>query len=241
MFIENKYYRVYMNLVALAQNRTVDGYTENHHIIPRSCGGSNDPSNMIPLTFREHVFAHKILTKITTGNNKRMMEYAHRMMHYRSGSNKSYHPIKTSDETRGKISTALKNAFKTNPAIRENLKKKRAEQKMGKHSDDTKKQIKESNDEFWKSDKSTDAKRKISETNKGKQYALGSKRSDEFKENLRLLKQDKTIFSFHNVKTSETFTGTRSEFCKAYNVASDNAYNITCGKVLLSRAGWELK
>ncbi len=38
-------------------------YTERHHKAPKSLGGSNDKSNMIRLTGREHFIAHLILWK----------------------------------------------------------------------------------------------------------------------------------------------------------------------------------
>lgn len=39
-------------------------YYENHHIIPKCLGGTNDRENMVLLTAREHLVAHWILTKI---------------------------------------------------------------------------------------------------------------------------------------------------------------------------------
>ena len=36
-------------------------YYERHHIIPRSMGGSNEPENMVLLTHREHIIAHRLL------------------------------------------------------------------------------------------------------------------------------------------------------------------------------------
>lgn len=41
-----------------------DIYTEKHHIIPKSLGGSNRSENIVRLTPREHFVAHKILAKI---------------------------------------------------------------------------------------------------------------------------------------------------------------------------------
>lgn len=55
----------YDKLIANAQDRgTVDGYSEKHHIIPRSHGGSDDKSNLVELTAQEHFMAHFYLWKI---------------------------------------------------------------------------------------------------------------------------------------------------------------------------------
>src|SRR5205807_1273207 len=40
-----------------------DIYSERHHIIPRCEGGTDDRSNLIQLTARDHLFAHLILAK----------------------------------------------------------------------------------------------------------------------------------------------------------------------------------
>ncbi len=57
------YYKHYKLLVEKAQTRTLNDsvYTEEHHIIPRSEGGSDDPSNLVKLTAREHFIAHWLL------------------------------------------------------------------------------------------------------------------------------------------------------------------------------------
>jgi endogenous inhibitor of DNA gyrase (YacG/DUF329 family) len=41
-----------------------DSYKENHHIIPLCVGGSNDASNLVQLTARQHYLAHWLLYKI---------------------------------------------------------------------------------------------------------------------------------------------------------------------------------
>lgn len=58
------YVKHYNALIIRAQNRTIDSYTENHHIIPRCMGGSDDKSNMVRLTPEEHYLAHQLLIKI---------------------------------------------------------------------------------------------------------------------------------------------------------------------------------
>ncbi len=41
-----------------------DTYVERHHIMPKSLGGSNNKSNLINLTAREHFVCHWLLTKM---------------------------------------------------------------------------------------------------------------------------------------------------------------------------------
>jgi len=63
--IENKYSRWYEQLINKARNRgTIDGYTETHHVIPRSLGGDNTKQNLVKLTAREHYVAHALLWKM---------------------------------------------------------------------------------------------------------------------------------------------------------------------------------
>lgn len=75
MFLQNKYLKWYIELTS-KKNRCLNGYTEKHHIIPRSLGGGNNVDNIVKLTAREHFVAHLLLTKITTGKNLRSMLYA---------------------------------------------------------------------------------------------------------------------------------------------------------------------
>lgn len=76
LFITNKYTNWYNNIVKQAQERIKDGYTERHHIIPKSLGGTNNKDNLVYLTAREHFVCHWLLTKMTTGSNKTKMIHA---------------------------------------------------------------------------------------------------------------------------------------------------------------------
>lgn len=59
------YKRIYETLIANRQGKgRPSGYVEVHHIIPKSFGGSNDPSNLVPFTAREHFVAHRLLAKM---------------------------------------------------------------------------------------------------------------------------------------------------------------------------------
>jgi len=51
-------------------------YYENHHIIPKSLGGSDCKDNMVLLTNEEHFLAHRMLMKFTTGDDQRSMASA---------------------------------------------------------------------------------------------------------------------------------------------------------------------
>lgn len=61
---DSKYSRWYDALITKAQNRTIDGYFEKHHIIPRSFGGNDSKTNLVNLTAREHYVAHALLWKM---------------------------------------------------------------------------------------------------------------------------------------------------------------------------------
>ena len=82
IFINNKYTRVYYDIVNRAKLRvlSVDTYTEKHHIIPRSIGGNNSKENIVTLTAREHFICHWLLPKMTDGKARRSMSHALRMM-----------------------------------------------------------------------------------------------------------------------------------------------------------------
>lgn len=38
-------------------------YTEKHHILPRHCGGGDEETNLVELTYKQHTFAHRLLWK----------------------------------------------------------------------------------------------------------------------------------------------------------------------------------
>lgn len=56
------YYKIYNQLIERAKKRkSVEGYKEIHHIIPRSEEGTDESDNLVELTGREHFIAHKLL------------------------------------------------------------------------------------------------------------------------------------------------------------------------------------
>lgn len=74
--LTNKYSKLYFNITFNAKQRITLGYTERHHIIPQSLGGSNDKENLVELTAREHFICHWLLVKMTEGEARGKMLYA---------------------------------------------------------------------------------------------------------------------------------------------------------------------
>jgi len=62
------YEKIYKALIDKRRKEKPVGYTETHHIIPVSFGGSNNKTNLIELTAREHFIAHYLLLKMQVKN-----------------------------------------------------------------------------------------------------------------------------------------------------------------------------
>jgi hypothetical protein len=78
MYLQNKYTRWYYNIIQRAKSRTLpaDVYIEKHHVIPKSFGGEDTNENLVYLTAKEHFVCHLLLTKMTTGLQRRSMAFA---------------------------------------------------------------------------------------------------------------------------------------------------------------------
>lgn len=89
-FIDNKYTALYYKLVAHANKRVDRTGTIGHHVIPESFykqrsrkgpagwidGNPDDPSNIAYFTEREHLIAHRLLKRMTSGRAKQKMSMA---------------------------------------------------------------------------------------------------------------------------------------------------------------------
>lgn len=58
------------------RNGCVNEYHEQHHIIPKCLGGSNDEENLISLYAKEHFIAHKLLAQENPENEKLVNAFA---------------------------------------------------------------------------------------------------------------------------------------------------------------------
>jgi len=66
------YLKIHNDIISRAQLRAstrkeanlILGYSEQHHIVPKCMGGTNDKTNLVFLSAREHFVIHILLTKI---------------------------------------------------------------------------------------------------------------------------------------------------------------------------------
>lgn len=72
------YKKIYHSITNTAVDRKKKTGLERHHIVPASCGGTNDQNNLVYLTSREHLLCHLLLVKIYHNNPvfKKKMIYA---------------------------------------------------------------------------------------------------------------------------------------------------------------------
>mgnify|MGYP000037463157 CR=1 FL=1 len=62
------YEKIYNQIINKAKIRNVDGYTEKHHIIPKCMNGTNNPTNIVKLTARQHFLPHWLLHEMYPNN-----------------------------------------------------------------------------------------------------------------------------------------------------------------------------
>ena len=150
------YERIYTQLINRARTRTLVGYKEKHHIIPRCIGGNNDASNLVDLTAREHFIAHKLLCEIYPNTDK--LQYAlWRMMNPQSKNHIRKYSISSHEYEimRKIISEKMHFKMKGIPKTKEH-RVKNSQSKIGKL-------------------KSAETKRKMSEAKKGKIFSTEHK------------------------------------------------------------------
>lgn len=119
------YQKIYDNLIQKAKTRNLEGYFENHHILPKCLGGNNQSQNLVKLTPEEHFLAHLLLLKIyknhpslvcaanmmavstkhqKRNNNKRYGWLKRRLSECKRGANHPFFGKKHSEETKKRMS-----------------------------------------------------------------------------------------------------------------------------------------
>lgn len=126
LFKSNKYTAWYIKIIENASTQLrskKDRYYEAHHIIPKSFGGSNQKTNLVLLTPREHFVCHLLLPKMMLDPVKvgKMVYAFYRMKHKHknsrlferfrvsygaltTGENNPFHGRTHTPETKAKIS-----------------------------------------------------------------------------------------------------------------------------------------
>jgi hypothetical protein len=185
------YEQIYNNIISGAKQRVLEGYTEKHHIVPRSLGGEDTEENLVNLTAREHFICHWLLVKFTQGDDRYKMLNALRLMRAENPNQQRY-------ET------------KITARVYENLKEEYAQLQSKKFSG--------TGNGFYGKNHTEEAKQKIREANLGriqpqnekqKQIAAmtGRKRdpfSKEWIEKLSKAKQGENNFMYGKTHTEET-------------------------------------
>lgn len=98
------YLKTYEALVIKALKRglsrkKLDYYTEKHHILPKCMNGKDSKDNYVLLTFREHIIAHMLLSRMYPNNN----ELSH-VVYFMLSSSKNNNIYNNTRRTKFKIS-----------------------------------------------------------------------------------------------------------------------------------------
>lgn len=131
MFLQNKYTLWYNNIINSAKSSATSvGYTEIHHIIPKSLGGSNASENLVRLTARQHFICHLLLTKMLEGSAKHKMAFAlNRMLTSSKNHNRHIPSSRIYDMSRKLRSEAISAVHKNVPETAESNFKRSVAQK----------------------------------------------------------------------------------------------------------------
>lgn len=126
--VNQHYHSRYEKFIASLQGHRIDGYYELHHIVPRSLGGSNDKSNLIALTARQHYVAHWMLAKASGGSAARAFFMMSNFGRYGSVNSTTY------EKARKEYSKLVSVQMKSRPpyVITEPTRQKMREAKLGK-------------------------------------------------------------------------------------------------------------
>ena len=191
MFIDNKYYTWYKNIINSAQSRAeISGiYYEVHHVIPKCLGGNDLPKNLTKLTAREHFICHWLLTKCVNKHKQKINFALWNMMNLENDRQQRY---KITSRKYQLLKENLTETFKTF------LGKKHTAESRKKMSETRKKLI-------------ANGAIKVNE-NKEKyktiaQKRKGQKHSDETKAKIGKAHKGKTISEEQKLALSELYTG----------------------------------
>jgi hypothetical protein len=189
------YQRIYDEIIERAKLRGLDkkffdGYFERHHIIPLCMHGTNDKSNLVLLTAREHYLCHYILMKI---HNNDLILYAFQSMQMKSKTTKHRYVSLSSKQyeiLKNKMSVLMKTKMTNREPWNKGLTNVYSEEVKGQISNTLKGRKMPLN-----------VKNKIKNSMIG--VHVGHKHSDEFKLQCSLNKIGKKLTTEHKMKIKE--------------------------------------
>jgi hypothetical protein len=216
MFKENKYSRCYYNIILRAKSRILEEYTESHHILPKSLGGSDELDNLVRLTAREHYICHLLLPKMTSGDSYYKMLYAYTIMSGRKiyGSRK-YEFYK-------------KEYAKVNSLLR-----------SGKGNGMWGADRSGEKNTFFGKRHSEETKRKISAKKKGVSIQLPPMSDEHRKKISEARKRNSTKHTFFHDDLG-IFIGSTGDLARTHNVRTSEIYKLT-KRFYKSYKGWKIK
>lgn len=160
------YIEHYNKLIERAKTRLLEGYSEQHHVVPRCLGGSDAADNLVRLTAEEHYVAHQLLVKMYPGH-RGLIKAACMMALNANGNrpdNKMYGWLKQQHSiAQSKAMTGVKRG----PMTEEHKRKISAAHKGMKHSIETRRKISELQTGKKRGPMSEETKRKIGLANSG--------------------------------------------------------------------------
>jgi hypothetical protein len=220
--LTNKYSKLYYKITSNAKQRITEGYTELHHIIPQSMGGSNDKENLVNLTAREHFICHWLLVKMTEGTDRSKMLYALNGMKAENKYQERYHTKITArvyEKYRIEHSENHSKTMKGRPAW--NKGRKLEGEELEKHLERTKnrKQMSPETKAKWITDRIA--------------TVTGTKRSEETKKNISLSLKGKSKgpqSDEHKLAISLAGKGIKKKDGHGVNVANAVLGNISINK-----------
>lgn len=136
---QTKYLKWYVSLVTKQYNDP--GYTEKHHILPKSLGGDNSKSNVVRIPGRVHFICHKLLVRmVVDSRHKKNMIHALNMLAKSNNKNQSRYQVssKEYEHIRKQLSASMKG--ENNPMFG-----KPAPNRGVTHSEETRRKLSEAN------------------------------------------------------------------------------------------------
>jgi len=168
------FFNKYNKFINYCRNTNKDGYTEKHHIIPKSMGGLDISDNIIILTGREHFIAHVLLWKSYRNKQTNCALWSMRM----NSSGKRIFKINSKTYSLLKEEHSAIQSCKMkldNPMFHKSTKNKISQSRTGsKTSEQTKLKMSNIRKGIKKSE---ETKRKMSESSKGKPKSEQHKKS----------------------------------------------------------------